>query len=125
MVFHCRSGKRSRDAATRFGATGPGEVFYLDGGIEGWKTAGHAVTRAKKAGLPIIRQVMLVAGTMVMAGVALGAAVSPWFYGLSAFVGAGLFFAGATGWCGMAMLLGKMPWNRVAGTPGGGASCAV
>jgi hypothetical protein len=39
--------------------------------------------------------------------------VNPAFYALSAFVGAGLTFAGATGWCGMAMLLKTMPWNRV------------
>jgi hypothetical protein len=44
--------------------------------------------------------------------VALGTWVSPGFYGLSAFVGAGLMFAGVSGWCGMARLLGVMPWNR-------------
>jgi hypothetical protein len=42
----------------------------------------------------------------------LGAAVSPAFYLLSAFVGAGLVFAGATGFCGMARVLELMPWNR-------------
>jgi len=42
----------------------------------------------------------------------LGALVHPGFYALSAFVGAGLLFAGLTDWCGMAMLLAKMPWNR-------------
>ncbi|MDG6745875.1 DUF2892 domain-containing protein [Staphylococcus aureus] len=31
---------------------------------------------------------------------------------MSAFVGAGLMFAGVTGWCGMANLLRVMPWNR-------------
>jgi len=38
--------------------------------------------------------------------------VAPGFYALSAFVGAGLIFAGTTGFCGMAHLLGLMPWNR-------------
>jgi hypothetical protein len=44
--------------------------------------------------------------------VALGVAIHPWFLGLSAFVGAGLVMAGVTGWCGMATLLGKLPYNR-------------
>jgi hypothetical protein len=50
----------------------------------------------------------------VLTGVVLGLFVSPGFFGLSAFVGAGLTFAGATGWCGMAKLLAVMPWNRAA-----------
>jgi hypothetical protein len=32
--------------------------------------------------------------------------------GLSAFVGAGLVFAGVTDTCGMGMLLARMPWNN-------------
>ena len=47
-----------------------------------------------------------------MIGVLLGTFVAPGFFGLSAFVGAGLMFAGVTGWCGMANLLRVMPWNR-------------
>jgi hypothetical protein len=60
-----------------------------------------------------MRQVMLTAGAIVFAGVALGFFVNPIFFALSAFMGAGLMFAGATGWCGLAMLLKTMPWNRV------------
>jgi hypothetical protein len=40
---------------------------------------------------------------------------TPVFFGLAAFVGAGLVMAGTTGWCGMARLLAHMPWNRPAG----------
>jgi hypothetical protein len=71
--------------------------------------------------------VQLIAGTMVLAGVALGALVSPWFLVLAAFFGAGLTFAGATGTCGLALLLMKMPWNRLVATPteAGGAVCAA
>ena len=50
--------------------------------------------------------------------VLLGWMVHPGFYALSGFVGAGLTFAGATGYCGMAKLLALMPWNRPSsGTP--------
>jgi hypothetical protein len=42
--------------------------------------------------------------------------VNPSFIFLSGFVGAGLMVAGATGFCGMAEILARMPWNR--GRPG-------
>ena len=51
-----------------------------------------------------------IASTVVL--VALGYLVHPGFFGLSAFVGAGLVFAGVTDWCGMGLLLAKAPWNR-------------
>lgn len=63
--------------------------------------------------MPVMRQVQIAAGSLVVLGLALGWWVWPGFLGLSAFVGCGLIFAGATGWCGMARLLGAMPWNRV------------
>jgi hypothetical protein len=48
----------------------------------------------------------------VVTGAVLAMAVNPGFIWLSAFIGAGLVFAGSTGWCGMAKLLSAMPWNR-------------
>jgi hypothetical protein len=60
------------------------------------------------------RQVQIVAGSLVLAGLLLALLISPWFAAVSAFIGAGLVFAGASGWCGMAHLLGAMPWNRPA-----------
>jgi hypothetical protein len=80
--------------------------------LEGWKRAGFAVHSNRKAPLEIMRQVQIAAGVLILLGVALGALAHPGFYALSALVGAGLTFAGATGWCGMAMLLKTMPWNR-------------
>jgi hypothetical protein len=69
----------------------------------------------------------LIAGTMVLTGVILGAFVNPWFLALVAFFGAGLTFAGATGTCGLALVLFKMPWNRLPAMPAesGGAVCAA
>lgn len=65
-----------------------------------------------KQPLELMRQVQMAAGGLILTGAALGTFVHPSFYGLCAFVGAGLFLAGATGFCGMARLLAVMPWNR-------------
>jgi hypothetical protein len=64
---------------------------------------------------------------MVLTGVGLGLVVSPWFLALAAFFGAGLTFAGATGTCGLALVLMKLPWNATRALPGetGGAVCAA
>ncbi len=111
VVFHCRSGKRSLDAAKQYGQDGE-PTFHLAGGIEGWKASGRAVLRpVSTPRLPIMRQVQIAAGALVAIGVVLGVTVSPWFLGISAFVGCGLMFAGFSGWCGMAKLLAAMPWN--------------
>jgi len=113
VVFQCRVGKRSATAAQRYARTRGGRAFNLEGGIEAWKQAGLPVERGEGGPpIPIMRQVQIAAGSLVMLGVLLGAFVSPWFLILAGFVGAGLLFAGALGWCGMAMLLGRAPWNR-------------
>jgi len=58
------------------------------------------------------RQVRITAGALVVTGVVLGWFVHPGFYGLSAFIGAGLVFAGITDICGLCLLLAKLPWNK-------------
>lgn len=117
-VLACRSGKRARDAAERLGKLGFTRVSVLEGGIQGWEAAGLPVVRGSGV-WSLERQVRTAAGSLVLVGAILGATVHPYAYGLSAFVGAGLVFAGVTDTCGMAMMLAKMPWNR-----GSGASCA-
>jgi rhodanese-related sulfurtransferase len=114
IVFLCRSGNRTAANAARLAAKGFAEGYSLEGGLEAWTKAGLPVRNNPKAPLEIMRQVQIGAGSLVLAGVALGTLVHPGFYGLSAFVGAGLAFAGATGFCGMAKLLALAPWNRAA-----------
>jgi predicted branched-subunit amino acid permease len=58
------------------------------------------------------RQVRIAAGAIVLAGMLLARFVNCNFLWLSGFVGAGLIFAGLTDFCGMGLLLAKMPWNR-------------
>lgn len=111
-VFHCNSGNRTRQAADRLLAAGFEQTYELEGGLAAWKRAGLPVIADRRAPLPIMRQVQIVAGSLVVLGVVLAVLVSPWFMALSALVGAGLVMAGITGICGMASLLGHMPWNR-------------
>lgn len=119
LCLYCRTGRRSFDAAERIAAHGL-PVAHLAGGIVAWKECEYPVGRAARAPrVDVMRQVQMVAGSLVLLGAILGFFVDPAFVFLSAFVGAGLLFAGASGWCGMAILLGKMPWNRV------DAQCAV
>lgn len=112
LVLHCKSSGRSGKAAKALLAAGAEEACHLCGGIDAWKAAGLPIERDANAPISMFRQVQITAGSMVLLGAALGYFVSPWFYGLCAFVGAGLVFAGVTNTCGMAMLLGKMPWNN-------------
>jgi rhodanese-related sulfurtransferase len=118
IVLHCRGGKRSGDAMRMSaGLQGEGyEVFSLAGGIEGWKAAGLEVVRPagkRGAGISVMRQVQMVIGVVVVGGTAAGYWVDPRWLILPAFMGCGLMFAGATGTCGLAMVMGWMPWNRV------------
>lgn len=112
VVFLCRSGMRTSANSPRLAALREGEAYCLEGGLEAWRAAGLPVSEDRGAPLEIMRQVQIAAGLLVLAGVVLGLTVAPAWFGLSAFVGAGLTFAGATGWCGMANLLALMPWNR-------------
>jgi hypothetical protein len=73
---------------------------------------GLPVVRGKKA-ISLERQVRIAAGLLVLLGALLGWLVHPALVGLSAFVGAGLVFAGVTDTCGMGLLLARMPWNQV------------
>lgn len=112
LVLHCKSSNRSGKAAKALLSAGASEACHLCGGIDAWKQAGLPVQRDEKAPISLMRQVQITAGSLVVIGVVLGFLVSPWLFGISAFVGAGLVFAGVTDTCGMAMLLSKMPWNR-------------
>ena len=114
IIFHCRSGMRTANAAARLKEATPCEAYILSGGIDAWKRAGLPVVTDKSQPIEIYRQVMIAAGSLILAFVLLGAFATPAFYGLAGLVGAGLIFGGVSGWCGMAKLLEVMPWNRPA-----------
>jgi rhodanese-related sulfurtransferase len=117
----CRSGSRGQQACETFSKNGYTSVVNVEGGTMACEQAGLPVVRGKKA-ISLERQVRITAGSLVLLGSVLGWLVQPAFIGLSAFVGAGLVFAGITDTCGMGMLLARMPWNQC--SPSSNACCS-
>ena len=108
----CQSGGRSAKACQKLEAGGYEAVVNVEGGTAAWQAAGLPVGEGKKT-MSLERQVRIAAGLLIVTGVAIVYFVPhPAGYGLSAFVGSGLVFAGLTDTCGMGMLIAKMPWNR-------------
>jgi len=117
----CRSGNRAKQAAEKLEKSGYQQCYVVEGGTMAWDEAGLPVTRGATKVISLERQVRIAAGAIVLAGVLLARFANPTFIWLSGFVGAGLIFAGITDWCGMGMLIARMPWNQ----RGIGTSCAA
>jgi rhodanese-related sulfurtransferase len=112
LYLICRSGSRGRQACEKFLAAGFTNIVNVEGGTLACVECGLPVICGKRM-VSLERQVRIAAGLLVLLGALLGWFVEPAFVFLSAFVGAGLIFAGVTDTCGMGLLLAKMPWNRV------------
>ena len=109
VLLMCASGKRASMACGKLDDTSGVQV--MEGGMTAWEASGLPVVKGRGV-ISIERQVRIVAGLLVATGAALGFWVHPAWIGLSAFVGVGLTFAGITDFCGMGLVLAKMPWNR-------------
>lgn len=113
IVVMCRSGKRGSEALKKLESLGIENVQNLDGGILAWKQTGFPTEKSARKVLPLMQQVQITIGLGVLTGVILARLVDSHWIFLSGFFGAGLVFAGTTGWCGLAILMSKMPWNRM------------
>lgn len=108
----CHSGNRAKQAASRLSQAGFVDCVVVEGGTVAWAEAGLPVNRQASKVISLERQVRIAAGSIVLVGVLLAQFVAPQFIWLSGFVGAGLIFAGVTDWCGMGLLLARLPWNQ-------------
>ena len=115
LYLICQSGARAARACEMFEAAGFTKVASIAGGTSAWERAGLPVVRGARRTISLERQVRIGAGSLVVLGVLLGWLVHPAFFALCAVIGAGLVFAGVTDWCGMGLMLARMPWNRVSG----------
>ena len=107
----CQAGGRSMKISKTLETAGFTNIVNVEGGTSAWHAAGLPVVEGKKV-MSLERQVRIAAGSLVVIGAAVGQFVHPGGFGLSAFIGAGLVFAGVTDTCGMGMMIAKMPWNR-------------
>lgn len=108
----CRTGQRATRAAHKFLAAGYAEPIVVEGGTLAWVDANLPAARGTVKVISLERQVRIVAGGIVFIGVLLAQFVDHRFIWLSGFVGGGLVFAGLSDFCGMGLLLAKMPWNK-------------
>ena len=111
VYIHCRSGKRGQQAIEKLTALGvTADLVNVEGGIMAWDKSGLPVF-SNAQHLPLEQQVQIATGSLVLIGFFGSFFVHPYLIYIVGFVGAGLLFAGLTGWCGMARVLAKMPWN--------------
>lgn len=113
LVLFCRSGGRSDKARATLKQLGYDNLSEIEGGFIAWSSdPGNPVHNSRKS-ISIQRQVLVAAGTLVLIASLSGLFINKAWFGLAIFVGAGLSFAGISGFCGMALLLERMPWNKV------------
>ncbi len=113
-VLMCQSGNRSNAVASQLTQQVEDmDVWQLEGGMNAWKQANQTVVSSSSKVLPLDRQVQLTVGTFILVGMLLYMMEMEWGLLFPLMIGLGLLNAGLTGWCGMAKLLAKMPWNKV------------
>jgi len=108
----CESGGRARRAIEKLERAGVQGCVLVEGGTQAWIEAGLPVNRGESRGLPLMRQVQITVGLVSAVGAALALTVSPLYALIPLVTGGGLLFAGITGYCGLALLLARMPWNK-------------
>lgn len=109
LVVVCEAGSRAAQACKQLSAAGK-DVQVLSGGMVAWQQARGEVERGEQT-WSLERQVRLVAGSLVLAGV-LSSTLVPRLKWLSAAVGGGLTFAAVSNTCMMGNVLAKLPYNR-------------
>lgn len=112
VYVHCQGGSRGRKATQLLEELGvTADLVNLEGGLMAWSSA-NLPTESFTHRMPLMRQVMLTAGIIIVASITLTLTVDPAFIFIALFIGAGEMFSGITGWCGLSLLLERMPWNK-------------
>lgn len=124
-IVFCRTGNRSPMAADMLIQAGLHNVKVMDGGISRWQKEKLPIIKGE-GGISLERQIRLVAGILVLAGVLLSLFVHPAFAAIPIFVSCGLILSGLTDNCMMGVLLMKLPYNKkLYKTKLGGGTCSV
>jgi rhodanese-related sulfurtransferase len=113
VVIQCRSGARSLSACKKIAESNKSiELYNLDGGILAWGEQGLATIKELKI-MSLERQVQLTLGSCIIFGLFMAFFSSSAWLIIPTIIGLGLINAGATGWCGLAKLVAKFPWNKI------------
>lgn len=113
LVIHCRKGARGGTACEKLLGEDPTlDVYNLEGGMDAWKNAGFIIKSSGHCFLPLDQQVQLTVGVVVLTASILAYLINPLFFLISGICGAGLTVAGLTGFCGLAHIMARMPWNQ-------------
>jgi rhodanese-related sulfurtransferase len=107
----CKGGTRATKAAQQFIAAGIANVCVVTGGTEACVAANVPVERGAKSVIPLDGQVRIAIGVLILMFMLLARYVHYSIYLIPAMAIA-LIVSGLTGFCGMAILLGKAPWNQ-------------
>lgn len=111
IVLTCKSGTRAEIAYALLECQMP-NLLLLEGGTDAWERAGLPLVRSARCRWALERQVRLVAGLIVLTAITMGFWVNELWFLLAGLIGIGLTIAGATDFCGMGILLAKLPFNR-------------
>lgn len=114
LLLVCASGTRSQNAVRTLAGHGI-SATSLTGGTASWSAHGHPLDHPAEGPRRVWameRQVRLTAGAIVLLGLLLGLLVHPAFQLLSAGIAGGLVFSALTDTCAMAVVLGRLPFNR-------------
>jgi len=111
VVLVCQSGGRATQAHDKLTAAGKETLHILEGGMAAWDASGGEVVRGNTDRWAMDRQVRLVTGSLVLAGVA-ASRVVPTAVWVAGGMGAGLAYSAISNTCTMAAVLSKLPYNR-------------
>ncbi|MGN7437690.1 MAG: rhodanese-like domain-containing protein [Alcanivorax sp.] len=112
IIMQCLAGKRGEQACGILRSDAKHEIFNIEGGIGAWESSGLPVIGGAEPKFSIFRQVQMIMGTLIAALVVFGFLGMTFMFALAGIFAAALAVAGFTGWCGLAILLRKMPWNK-------------
>lgn len=108
IIFLCQSGNRAKKALSIWNKNSNISACTFEGGLFQWKIESGLIVKNK---LPIMQQVQLVIGIIIFTFSILTYVFSIYFLIPILLIGIGLSISGLTGFCGLAHLLRRMPWN--------------
>ena len=111
VVLVCQSGGRATQAHGKLSVAGKDRLHILEGGMLAWRSAGGDVVEGTTGRWAMDRQVRLVAGSLVLAGV-LASVFVPKAKWLAGGVASGLVFSAVSNTCAMGDVLAKLPYNQ-------------